>query len=158
MLGCSKVPVIINNATPMSKFGMASLSRRQPPETLRYKDRTIIRSPSRTVSGVPDLKLNLISVPHLDREGFVSIFENGTGCISQDGRVALCADLVSGLYRRFIVSTCTHQFAHSVSDAHILHNRLGHFANRKIRRLGPLVNGIDPQALSALPIKIRCDT
>lgn len=75
---------------------------------------------------VPDLKLNLITVPHLDQEGFITVFENSTGRISQEGQLVLSATLQDGLYRLPMPSSHS---AHVAVGAHLLHNRLGHLAN-----------------------------
>lgn len=106
---------------------------------------------------VPDLKLNLVSVSHLDSEGFSTRFDQGASTISFGGEVVLTGEKKNNLYYLdFCRPTC--QSAQSVVTPEILHKRLGHFAIRRIRRMGDVVEGLNIGEMQRLPDKMNCDS
>lgn len=105
---------------------------------------------------VPDLKLNLISVSHLDNEGFTTTFRNGVAHITYDGDTVLVGHRRENLYH-VQLSAPDNECAHAALTNDTLHMRLGHFALRKIRRMGDLVKGLDARTLMDLPKHINCE-
>jgi transposase InsO family protein len=106
---------------------------------------------------VPDLKLNLVSVSHLDGEGFSTKFDQGQSVISFQGQAVLNGERRSNLYYLDVCPpTC--QSAHSVVTPEVLHRRMGHFAMRRIRRMGDLVEGLDIDDMKRLSDKMYCDS
>jgi transposase InsO family protein len=123
--------------------------------TIRTGGNTAVTIPS--CLWVPDLKLNLISVSHLDTEGFSTKFENGMSRIYLDGKIILKAKKKDNLYHLDIPSV-SHERANSALTADIIHRRMGHFAIRRIRRMAPIVNGLEENDLQRLPTKVNCDS
>jgi transposase InsO family protein len=105
---------------------------------------------------VPDLKLNLVSVSHLDSEGFTTTFQNGLAHITHAGSVLLVGRKVDNLYHLELADR-RHQQVNVALTSDTLHKRLGHFALRKIRRMGDVVLGLDAKILHGLPEKINCE-
>lgn len=103
---------------------------------------------------VPGLKLNLISVAHLDSEGFTTHFEDGMAEISKEGKVILSGEKRNNLYR-ISLSTDSESVNHTVA-CDLLHRRLGHLAARKLKRLPSLVAGLDLADVANVPIKFKC--
>jgi hypothetical protein len=104
---------------------------------------------------VPDLKLNLVSVSHLDGEGFETTFGDGIASISKDQAVVLQGYQRQNLYHLQALPIGNELALLIGSD--ILHQRLGHFAARKIKRLSGIVDGLSLKETSAIPTKLLCD-
>jgi hypothetical protein len=104
---------------------------------------------------VPELKLNLVSVSHLDSEGFTTTFQGGTAAIARDGLEVLSGTRRSNLYHLDMNAPISVE-AHVTSD--VIHKRLGHFAARKLKRLFSLVDGLDEIAVGKLPLVINCES
>jgi transposase InsO family protein len=100
---------------------------------------------------VPGLKLNLISVSHLASEGLTTSFVDTGATVEKQGRVMLCADRMNNLYHVHAVPHM--EEAHMMVTCDLLHQRLGHAAARRIKRLPGLVKGVDVNAVQSLPAK-----
>lgn len=98
-----------------------------------------------------------MSVSHLDNEGFSTSFHNGLAHITLDGKVLLVAQRKNDLYHLNLSCRQDRQ-ANLALTSQTLHRRLGHFALRKLRPLGDIVDCLDPKLLDGLPEKINCDS
>jgi hypothetical protein len=104
---------------------------------------------------VPDLKINLVSVSHLDNEGFRAVFENGEARILEGSRVLLSGYRKDNLYH---LDTVPMQYeSANLVTSELLHQRLGHYAARKLRRLGGVVDGLSEKEILDIPKQMHCD-
>jgi hypothetical protein len=91
---------------------------------------------------VPDLSASLLSIPHLDKEGFSTNFEKKKVTIVRNNVVLLEGQLQNGLYE-LPLSPVGWEVANVAMTQETMHRRLGHFATRKLLKMRGMVDGME---------------
>lgn len=128
-----RIPVRIGDGSTIYSTGIGNISVKATDGRLMHIPKCLL---------IPQLHSNLISIPHLDKGGFSTTFNNGTCYFEKGKSTHLTGNLIDNLYQ-LDLQPLSLQSAFTMIDLSIMHNRLGHYPIRKLKALGLAVTGLD---------------